>query len=229
MTIAVMQPYLFPYIGYWQLINKVDCFVIFDDVSFIKKSFINRNSILLNNKSYKFTLEVLGASQNRFINNIEVGNNKSKILKTIQRAYSKAPYFEEVYPLIKKIFEYDEKNLSKFIGYSLKMVSNYLQIDTEFVYSSKINKNNNLKGQDKIIEICKLMGASHYINAIGGQSLYDKNQFYIENINLGFLETAASRYKQFNSEFINNLSILDIMMFNSKENISVILEEYQLI
>lgn len=224
-----MQPYLFPYIGYWQLINSVDTFVIYDDVNFIKKGYINRNNILINNQKYQFTLELQGASQNKLIKDIQVGSNGLKILKTIERGYKKAPYFYDVFPIIKDILEQDEKNIAKFIGYSIEQISQYLQINTKFIYSSDIQKDTNLKGKEKIIAICKALNASHYINAVGGLELYDKNSFEEENIRLDFLKSDSLEYKQFNQNFIPYLSILDIMMFNSVSEIKLNLQDYQLI
>lgn len=229
MTIAIMQPYLFPYIGYWQLVYAVDTFVIFDDVNFIKKSYINRNSILVNGTQYTFTLVLIGASQNKLINEIDVGDNYNKLLSTIERSYSKAPYFSVVFPLIKDILINKENNLAKFIGYSLRKISAYLEIDTKFIYSSDIQKDNSLKAQDKIINICKILETTSYVNAIGGQELYDREKFKEENIKLNFLNTSHIKYKQFKNEFIPYLSIIDIMMFNSVDEIQTMLKNYELI
>ena len=130
-----MQPYLFPYIGYWQLIHAVDTFVIFDDVNYIKKGYINRNNILVNGQKQTFTLELMSASQNKLINDIDIGNNIEKLLKTFEMAYKKAPYFEEIFPIIKKILLHDEKNVAKLIGYSLTKISNYFVLNTKIIYS----------------------------------------------------------------------------------------------
>ena len=224
-----MQPYFFPYIGYWQLINAVDTFVIFDDVNFIKKGYINRNSILLNGKPHIFTLELIGASQNKLINEIEIGGNSRKILKTIEMSYKKSPYFYIVFPIIKDILDNKEKNLAKFIGHSLEKISNYLEMDTKFIYSSDIRKNNSLKAQDKILEIASLLKSTDYINAIDGQKFYDKERFSQENIQLNFLDTEIKEYKQFENEFESHLSIVDILMFNSIEDINNILSKFKLI
>jgi hypothetical protein len=229
MILAIMQPYLFPYIGYWQLINAVDTFVIYDDVNFIKKGYINKNSILVGGKSQVFTLELLKASQNKLINKIEIGNNSDKILKTISMAYKKAPYFNVVYPILEEILNNQEKNLARFLGYSLENISKYLEIDTKFIYSSNIEKNNDLKAQDKIIEINRKLNSSKYINALGGQELYDKERFKEENIVLKFLDTEPIEYKQFKNEFIPYLSIIDIMMFNGIDKVKEILNKNKLI
>ena len=209
-----MQPYLFPYIGYWQLINAVDVFVIFDDVSYIKKGYINRNSILLNGQGQRITLELIGASQNKLINEIEIRGNSKKILRTIELSYSKAPYFKDIFPIIEEILNQEEKNLAKFIGYSLEKISNYLKIDTKFLYSSSIKKDNSLKAQNKILDICSKLDAKNYINTIGGVNLYDEDRFKKEGIDLNFLKAKIINYQQFKDEFISHLSIIDVLMFN---------------
>lgn len=229
MTVGIMQPYLFPYIGYWQLINAVNTFVIYDDVNFIKQGYINRNSILTNGKSQQFTLELIGASSNKLINEVSVGNNKNKVLKTIKQNYSKAPYYNEIIIIIEEILNNEEKNLAKFIGFSLIKISNYLGINTKFIFSSDIEKNNDLKAQEKVLEICKILQANKYINSIGGQELYSKEIFRENKIELNFLKTKLVEYKQFNDEFIAYLSIIDILMFNDKEKIIHYLNDFELI
>jgi hypothetical protein len=229
MKLAIMQPYLFPYIGYWQLINAVDCFVIYDDVSFIKQGFINRNNLLINGKCKLFTLELFGASSNKLINQVQVGENSKKVIKTIKYGYSKAPYFEDTFPLIEDILNNDEKNLAAFLAQSLKNISEFLGIDTNFICSSEIEKDNSLRSQDKVIEICNKIGATMYINAIGGQKLYSKSAFKKEQIDLKFISTQAIKYGQYNNEFVPNLSIIDVMMFNSIEQIHSYLLRYNLV
>ena len=229
MTLGIMQPYLFPYIGYWQLINAVNTFVIYDDVNFIKQGYINRNSILTNGKSQQITLELIGASQNKLINEISVGNNKNKVLKTIKQNYSKAPYYNEIIIIIEEILNNEEKNLAKFIGFSLMKISNYLGINTKFMFSSDIEKNNDLKAQEKVLEICKILQANKYINAIGGQELYSKAIFRKNKMELNFLKTKLVEYKQFNYEFVAYLSIIDVLMFNDKKKVIHYLNDFELI
>jgi len=229
MKIAVMQPYLFPYIGYWQLINAVDAFVIYDDVNFIKRGYINRNNFLQNQKPQLFTLELFGASQNKKINEIGVGNNSKKLLKTIRQNYSKAPSFQVVFPMLEEILNNEQKELSKFLGSSLVKISKYLNIETKFLYSSDIKNDKTFKAQDRLIEMSKTLNATSYINSIGGIELYDKQVFSQNDINLSFLKSSEIFYKQFNNEFIPNLSIVDVLMFNSKDNIKNMLNQFQLI
>lgn len=229
MILAIMQPYLFPYIGYWQLINTVDTFVIYDDVNFIKQGYINKNNILSNGKKQVFTLELIGASSNKLINEIKVGNNSKKLIKSINQNYIKAPYYEKISPIIKDVLNQDENNLAKFVGYSLQKISNYLEIDTKILYSSNLEKDNNLRAQNKVLSICKELNASKYVNTIGGQELYSKDDFQMQNIKLNFLDTKLVKYKQFKNEFIPYLSIIDILMFNSKEEAKDMLNKYELV
>ncbi len=229
MKLAIMQPYFLPYIGYFQLIKAANLFVIYDDVQFIKGGWINRNYILLNGNKFMFTLILNGSSANKLINEISVQTNQNKLLKTIYYSYKKAPYFEFVFPIIESIFNFDDKNLAKFVGNSIINICNYLKLDTEIIYSSSLEKNNKLKGQAKIIHICKLLNADTYINAIGGQDLYDKESFKKEGIDLKFIKNNSTPYTQFKNEFIPWLSILDVMMFNSVEEINKMLDNYELI
>lgn len=214
MKVAIMQPYLLPYIGYWQLINAVDIFVMFDDVNFIKKGYINRNVILGVDQPQRFTLELVGASQNKLINEISVGNNCQKLKKSIETSYRKAPFFDAIFPMLEEIFNQDEKNLAKFLAFSLEMISKYLSLDTVFIYSSEVRKDNTLRSQDKILDICRKKNATSYVNAIGGRDLYQKEIFSQHGIELNFLESELTEYAQFKNEFIPYLSIIDILMFN---------------
>lgn len=229
MKLAVMQPYFFPYIGYWQLIAAVDTFVIYDDVNYIKKGFINRNSILVNNAGHLLILELVGASQNKKINEIDVGGNTLKILKTIELSYKKAPYFENVFPLIQEILKNEEKNLAQFLISSIRKICTYLEIKTNISISSELIKNNDLKGQDKILDICGVLQAKQYINAIGGQELYQNKAFSQQSMELLFIKNKAIDYQQFKLPFIPNLSIIDVLMFNDKGQINQYLTEFELI
>ena len=229
MNLAVMQPYLFPYIGYWQLIDAVDIFVIYDDVNFIKQGYINRNNILQQQRSHLFTLELIGASSNKKINDIKIGGNSNKLLRTIKQNYSKAPFYKDVSPVLEEILNNEEKELSKFLGFSLVKIAKYLNINTKFLYSSDIKNDKTFKAQDRLIEMSKILNATGYINSIGGIELYDKEVFSQNDINLSFLKTHEISYKQFNNEFVSNLSIVDILMFNSKDNIKNMLTQFELI
>lgn len=229
MKLAVMQPYFLPYIGYYQLMKAVDVFVFYDDVTFIKQGWINRNRMLLNGKSYTFNLEMKGASSYLEINKIKVGNNQKKLLKTFTQAYKKAPFFKNIEPLFYRIFESTENNLAKYIIGSNQLIASHIGLKTKFMVSSDIEKNNSLKGQDKIIEICKKLAATKYFNPIGGKDLYSKGDFANNRIQLSFLQSRKIIYRQFANDFIPWLSIIDVLMFNSIDEINVILDNYELL
>lgn len=230
MKIGIMQPYFMPYIGYWQLMNLVDTYVVYDDVNFIKKGWINRNYILLNGEKHLFTIKLSGASQNKKINEIELLDDFSKLRKTLQMAYCKAPYFVMAMEAVDRIFRCDERSLSHFILNSFYVIAEYLNITTEFILSSDIEKNNELKGNEKIKQMCSILGADEYYNAIGGMELYDKEDFKKNGVNLRFLKTGEIAYKQYCNTFVPNLSLIDVIMFNNPNAIAKdMLNEYQLL
>lgn len=230
MKVAIMQPYFLPYIGYWQQIHAVDTFVIYDDVNYIKGGWINRNFILGQSLNKQLlTLQLVGASPNLLINQISTGSNKKKIIESIRHSYSKAPEFNQVFPLIEKLISYDDNNLARYLTYIIKNIACYLNIKTKFLVSSEIEKNNSLRGQDKVIEICKKLGANHYVNAIGGKDLYSYSEFNQNELILSFVKTSDQiSYNQLNESFISNLSIIDILFFNSKQNSERLLNLYEL-
>ena len=229
MTLGIMQPYFMPYIGYWQLMAAVDTYVVYDDVNYIKKGWINRNNILVNNDKQMFTISLNGASQNKLINEITIADDFTKLRKTIHMAYHKAPYYNDVMALLDKIFSYQSSNLADFIANSIELVCQYLDIQTKIIMSSDIEKDNSLKGQDKILEICKLLNADTYYNAIGGQELYDKSVFEKENIKLCFLKSDIPEYSQYKNAFVPGLSIIDVLMFNNPMQVNKMLIDYTLV
>lgn len=232
MKIAIMQPYYFPYIGYWQLLAAVDTFVVFDDVNYIKRGWINRNRIQYQNNEKYMNVYLKGASQNKLINEIQVNEGDRRNINNltiIKDAYKNAPMFYKVYPLVEKIICKDENNLALFLGNLIDEVKKYLGIETELLYSSEIEKDNSLRGQDKIIEICKKLNANQYLNAIGGRGLYDGKEFLKHDIKLYFLKTGVIKYQQFGTVFHENLSIIDVMMFNEVKQIRKFLFAYELL
>jgi WbqC-like protein family len=227
-----MQPYFFPYLGYWQLISAVDKFILFDDVNFIKQGFINRNTILVQGKPQNINLQIQDISSNKLILEHEINNNinwKKKLLKSIHQNYLKAKYFNKVFPLIEKIIRFDENNVSNYLVNQIIEISKYLGIETEIIKSSVFYPNNRLKGQERIIDICNQESALTYINAIGGLKLYSKEKFKNYNIELKFIKMDDIEYSQFSNVFITKLSIIDVMMFNSVDEIVKLLNKYTLV
>lgn len=229
MKIAIMQPYLFPYLGYFQLIRAVDTFVVYDDVNYINKGWVNRNYILAQGNKLLVTLPLQGGSQNRLINQIAVGDGRKKIIKTIRHCYSKAPHFPEVFPLIEEILLHQEMNLARFLDHSLRQICDHLALHPLWRISSTLKKENELRGQEKVLAICEELGASHYINVSGGKELYDRGDFSDQATRLSFIQSKPVAYRQFGKAFVPNLSIIDVMMFNDKEQCRKLLEEYDLV
>ncbi|MEY4539610.1 MAG: hypothetical protein RLZZ306_1367 [Bacteroidota bacterium] len=232
MKIGIMQPYIFPYIGYFQLINSVDKFVIYDDVNFINKGWINRNRILNNGKDSLFSIPLKEASQNKLINEIEVNWDiawKSKFLKTLEQCYKKAPFYQETLSIIEQTLNIDNEPISKVVEQNLRLICEYLDIKTEIISSSAIYKNINLKAQERILDICLQEKATQYINPIGGLELYDKDFFEAKNIKMNFIKSNSIEYKQYKNKFVPWLSMIDVLMFNSKEEIKEFLDNYELV
>ena len=232
MKIAIMQPYLFPYIGYWQLIYAVDEFVLLDDVNYIMRGYINRNNILLNGKSHRFTVPIQKASQNKLIMETKLNfsdEDKRKFLATIQNAYHKSNYYAEVMPLLEDIIGNPEDDLTEFIMYSIQKINHYLDIQTNLKRSSQIEKDASLKAQDRIIEICKKEKADIYINPCGGRKLYQHSAFEENRLQLYFLDVKQNEifYKQKPEEFVGNLSIIDVLMNSSADTIQQFLNAYE--
>lgn len=229
--VGIMQPYFFPYIGYWQLLNAVDKYVVYDDVNFIKGGWINRNRILNNGKIQYINIQMKGASAYKHINEIECAENTVftlKNIKMLENIYGKAPYFSEAFPIILDILQNEETNLAKYLIFSINKICTYLSIDTHILISSEIEKDEKLRGKDKVIDICKRLNATDYYNPIGGISLYSYQEFKENGINLHFLKTREIKYSQGTNEFAENLSIIDVMMYNSKEDIKKMLLEFDL-
>ena len=228
MKLGIMQPYFMPYIGYWQLMAAVDTYVVYDDVNYIKGGWVSRNNILLNGQKHMFTITLNGASPNKLFNEITIKDDFKKFSRLIESAYRKAPYYAEVSALLDKIYNYEDKSLGAFMMHSFQVVLDYLEIDTKLVLSSTIEKDNALRGKDKVKHICHLLGADAYYNAIGGQDLYDKGDFKADGIELYFVQTNLAPYVQLASEFVPGLSIMDVLMHNGKEGTKKLLKEYTL-
>lgn len=232
MKVAIIQPYLFPYIGYLQLMNAVDKFIIYDDVNFINKGWINRNRILVNGRTHLFTVPLKNASQNVLIKDLQLDINekwKNKFLKSLELAYKRAPSFYKEFEIVEQIINTKSRFIKDWHLKSFALIRDHLDINVTLVETSTKYNNRNIKGQERIIDICTKESADQYINPIGGQSLYDEQPFLDKKIILNFLESDQITYKQFNNKFVPWLSIIDVLMFNGKERTSELLKRYTLI
>lgn len=212
MNLAVMQPYLFPYVGYFQLIYASDLFLIYDDVSFIKQGYINRNTILTNSGPARFTVPVPGASSNKLITSLEFSRDIGKVLKTIEQSYSKKTYFDDVFPIIKGILEYEDRDIANICQKSYLDILKYIGVERKFKKTSDIQYDRSQSAKEKLFEFCHMYNADTYINTPGGRDLYKAIDFKEHNIELKFIQSEAKTYGQGEKEFIPNLSIIDILM-----------------
>lgn len=230
MRFSVMQPYLFPYIGYFQLIQYSDKFVFYDDVTFIKGGYINRNNILNNSSAQRFSIPVLKQSSNTKINDLFFDKNVKKVLRTIQQSYSKSPYFNEVFPIVEDVLKSDNRNVSLVCSKSIISIFDYLGINKNFYFSSDLSYDRNLSASDKLIEMSNILSANQYINSYGGESLYDKRYFLEQGVTLSFLRPKNVRYEQIQcSSFVENLSIIDVLMWNSRDQVRELLQQYEIL
>lgn len=216
-----MQPYFFPYIGYFQLIAAVDMFIVYDNIQYTKKGWINRNRMLRNGKDVMFSLPLKKDSDYLDVCERELAESfdREKLMNQIKGAYQRAPYFSQAFPLIEMVLNYEENNLFRFIYNSIIQTCEHLGIKTEIRISSSINIDHSLKNQDKVIALCEAVKANIYVNAIGGMDIYSKESFMEKNIDLRFIKSEPFEYQQFGDEFLPWLSIIDAMMFNPLDKI----------
>ena len=229
MKLGIMQPYFTPYIGYFQLMKAVDKYVVYDDVNYIKGGWANRNHILINGEKEMFTVTLQKASQNKLFNEIVIGDDFKKLMKTLQMNYSRAINFDQTMVLMERIISFPNKQLAVFIANSFREILSYLSVETEILMSSEIPKDNSLRGKDKIIQICEILGADTYYNAVGGKNLYDQEEFREHGITLNFVDSLPQVYSQLHTrEFVSGLSMIDVLMNNTKDKVNSLLESYQI-
>jgi len=219
MKLALMQPYLFPYIGYFQLLAQVDRFVFYDDVNFIKNGWINRNRLLLQGEPRYFTVPLRDASPFRKIRDVEVAAAagwRRTIRESIRHAYGKAPNFVAVSALVERVLETETTRIGELAKASVRAVADHLALETELVDSSSRYANESLSGAARVLDICSRERASDYYNAPGGRALYDAREFARHGIALHFVAPQAIEYRQGGAAFVPGLSIIDVLMHNDR-------------
>jgi hypothetical protein len=230
--IGIMQPYLFPYLGYFQLLGSVDLFVLSDDLQYINKGWINRNKVLINGEGRYIRFPLKKASHLAKINercfSDDFPYQMEKLLKGIEHAYGRAPYFDDFYPLLEEIIGFSETNLAKFAEHSIRRICRYLEISTPILISSELEINGDFDAQGRVIETVKNLDGDTYINPIGGVELYDFAYFGRNGIELKFHRMNDIRYQQFGRRFVPNLSIIDVLMFNDIPTVTELLAAYTL-
>lgn len=233
MKLGIMQPYFFPYIGYYQLVNAVDEFIFLDDVNFINKGWINRNNILVSGKATLFTVPLSGASQNILISDINHAMTdkwREGFLKTLTFNYKKSPRYTPVYDMIREVLYTGDEKIGEVAKKSVTSIFSYLGISKKFTHSSAVYSKNGLNGEERILDICKATGCTHYYNPIGGVELYSKAKFVQQGIELKFVKAGISLYQQpAVNEFVPGLSMIDVLFNNTAEKIKEMFNQYTLV
>jgi hypothetical protein len=227
-----MQPYFFPYIGYWQLINAADLFVIYDDVNYIKGGWINRNRLLINGKATFITAPLQHASPHKRICDIALLPEtawRDKLVRAVENTYRRSPFFSETFPVIEELIRHDTDNLATYLAHQLRTLAAFMGIDTEFAISNRHYRNEALSGRARVLDICKIEGADIYLNLPGGQSLYDAETFRSHDLDLRFIAMRPMPYPQQASEFVPHLSIIDALMGAGPAAIRDHLDAFELI
>lgn len=229
-----MQPYLFPYIGYFQLMAAVERWVVYDDVHFIARGWINRNNLNVNGASHLFTVPLSGASQNRRIHEIgldTLGYARwvDRFRRTLEQSYRRAPHFASAFGLVDAVLSQGAKTIAEFNLRGLVAVRDYLRLPTAIVPTSRVYGNESLRGQDRLLDICARERARVYVNAVGGKSLYDAASFAMRGVSLCFLEPADVVYSQGALPFVPNLSIIDVLMHNDVAQVRNMLTRCRLV
>lgn len=211
-----MQPYFFPYIGYFQLIGAVDLFVVYDNIKYTKKGWINRNRLLQNGADVVFSLPLKNDSDALDVRERRLAPDfrRDKLLNQLRGAYQRAPQFAQVLPMLERAVQHDDDNLFDYLHHALHCACAHMGLATPIRVSSTIKIDHELKGQDKVIALAKAVGATTYLNSIGGLELYEREAFRAQGLELGFLKARPFEYPQFGAPFVPWLSIIDVLMFN---------------
>ncbi|MCV4343997.1 WbqC family protein [Pseudomonas capsici] len=229
-TIAMMQPYLFPYLGYFQLIAAADVFVLGDDLQYIRAGWVNRNRILCNGEARLITFPLkkdhfaLPIMQRQLADNFS--EEASRIINLMTQSYRKAPYFAQVMPLIERLIRFPQQNLALYVEHSIRELCSYLQIITPILRGSDVKLTSCTDKQDRVINIAHTFSATTVLNPIGGMALYDRDHFAHNGLLLRFFRIDPIVYPQYAHPFVANLSIIDVLMFNSLERVQELLSRY---
>jgi hypothetical protein len=233
-VLAVMQPYIFPYIGYFNLINSATHFVFYDDVDYIKQGWINRNRILINGHPSYFSIPLSNGRSGVQIREVKVFNLShfyKKFKRTLEQSYGKSPFFDIGLSYVEKVLLSGEENISKLAELSISEASNMLEIEAS-VYrsSSDFSDSKGIGRSERLISIAQQLNCKTYVNSINASFLYDKQYFSMRGVNLSFIKPKLVGYNQLNAtKFIPGLSIIDLIMNLSLDEIKSQLDSYELV
>lgn len=228
MKVGIMQPYFLPYIGYFQLIQAVDVFVLYDNIKYTKKGWINRNRYLASGREKPFSLPLKKDSDYLDVRERVLADDfaPEKMLNGINEAYRKAPCFQSAMPVLQDIFLYEERNLFSFIRHAVIRICQHLGINTSIVTSSQLAADHSLAGEQRVINICRELGADTYINPPGGRTLYNAQNFAENGLQLKFIDPVLKPYPQLADHFTAGLSVIDVIMNNDHQKLTELLSHY---
>jgi hypothetical protein len=226
-----MQPYFLPYIGYWQLLGAVDRFIVYDNIQYTKKGWINRNRFLRNGTDASLTVPLKQGSAILDVVDRHLADDFAprSLLNPLAAAYRGAPFFAETFPVIEQVIAAAPRNLFEYLHHSITTIAAHLEIRTPLIVSSTVPIDHRLKSEQRVLALCGALGATRYINTMGGRDLYSTAAFAQRGIELGFLQPRPAPYQQFGAAFVPNLSIVDVLMFNSRDTVRRMLSEYDLV
>lgn len=231
-TIAVMQPYLFPYLGYFQLIAAADVFVLGDDLQYVRSGWVNRNRILHNDEARLITFPL---KKDRFqlqINQRQLCDHFSdeaeRLIRLIAESYQQAPYFAQVMPLVERLIHFPQQSISLYAEHAIREMCAYLHIVTPIMRSSDLILGSPVDKQERIIRIAHTFEATTFITPEGGSVVYDRDHFARNRLLVRFFRMDPVEYRQFRQPFVANLSIIDVLMFNCVEQVQQMLTHYRL-
>jgi hypothetical protein len=233
-TVAIMQPYAFPYIGYFCLAEASDVFVFHDDVNYIKGGWINRNRIVINGAPYLFSIPVSRWESDDFIMNVRIQSIidfRRKFLRQLELAYRNAPSFEIGLSYVDDVLNSSHISISELAIHSIVRLYKLVGLPKTFLRSSE--RFSGLRGvgrSEKLTAITKALGSNNYVNPIGGTALYDKTSFAEMGVSLSFVKSKLTEYRQVGArEFIPSMSIIDVLMNNDLDRVRMLMKDYELV
>jgi hypothetical protein len=226
-----MQPYFLPYIGYWQLLGAVDRFIVYDNIQYTKKGWINRNRFLRNGTDAHLSIPLRRGSAILDVVDRHLADDFAprSLLNPLAAAYRGAPLFAVTFRVIELVIAAGPRNLFEYLHHSITAIAAHLEIRTPLIVSSTVPIDHSLKAEQRVLALCGALGATRYINTMGGRDLYSASAFAERGIELRFLRPRPAPYRQFGDTFVPNLSIVDVLMFNSRDTVRLMLSEYDLV
>lgn len=232
MLLVIHPAYFFPYLPYFQLLHAADRFLFLDDVTLIRRGWANRNRVLMAGQPTYLTIPLEGASQNRRVDETKIFEGtdwRRRIRRTVQRCYQRAPFYARGAALLDEVLDTPADSITDLARTSVLRTCQLLGVEVEVARTSQRHPAGDLRGQARMIEICKREGATTYLNAAAGRHLYDRPSFDQAELELRFLQPGSIEYDQRRPGFVPGLSILDVIMFNDLPQIASMLERYQVV